>query len=172
MEANFTVESNNSTQTAGLYLNHSMVCFRGYGAEITFGPDVASAGFGKAPLPAGASAVPLGGTPMPPLPNGAAAAPVPMSAPVAGATPPPPMAYAPPVAAPVPVVPNVGFVQVPPPAGPVVMPPPPSIPAVAVPPPAPPVRQMTAAAGGATYESMIAAGWTDALLVQHGMMLA
>jgi hypothetical protein len=30
---------------------------------------------------------------------------------------------------------------------------------------------MTALVNGATYEQMIAAGWTDALLVQHGMML-
>jgi hypothetical protein len=41
------------------------------------------------------------------------------------------------------------------------------------PPPAPvaPVHQMTPAAGGATYESFIAQGWTDALLRQHGMMV-
>ena len=31
---------------------------------------------------------------------------------------------------------------------------------------------MTAKAAGATYEAMIGAGWTDALLVQHGMMTA
>jgi len=37
--------------------------------------------------------------------------------------------------------------------------------------PVAPVRQMTAAAGGHAYEAMIAQGWTDALLVQHGMML-
>ena len=30
---------------------------------------------------------------------------------------------------------------------------------------------MTPKAGGATYEQMIAAGWTDALLIQHGHML-
>ena len=39
------------------------------------------------------------------------------------------------------------------------------------PPPAAPVRQMTPAAQGATYEQMIAAGWTDELLIQHGMMM-
>jgi len=43
-----------------------------------------------------------------------------------------------------------------------------------VPPPAPapaaPQHVMLPAANGATYEAMIAAGWTDDLLVQHGMM--
>jgi hypothetical protein len=36
--------------------------------------------------------------------------------------------------------------------------------------PAGPVHTMLPAANGATYEAMIAAGWSDALLVQHGMM--
>jgi hypothetical protein len=40
-----------------------------------------------------------------------------------------------------------------------------------MPAPAVPVRRMTPAAGATTYEQYIAAGWTDALLVQHGMML-
>jgi len=31
---------------------------------------------------------------------------------------------------------------------------------------------MLPAANGATYEQMIAAGWTDAMLIQHGMMAA
>jgi hypothetical protein len=38
-------------------------------------------------------------------------------------------------------------------------------------PPAAPVHQMTPKAAGTTYEQFIAAGWTDELLVQHGMML-
>jgi hypothetical protein len=50
-------------------------------------------------------------------------------------------------------MPNPGFVQVPPPA-------------------AAPGRQMTAAAGGATYEAYISAGWTDTQLIQAGLMLA
>ena len=57
-----------------------------------------------------------------------------------------------------PVVPNPAFLQVPPPA-----PRPPVI---------PPARVMTPAAQGATYAQMIEAGWTDELLIQHGMMLA
>jgi len=55
----------------------------------------------------------------------------------------------------IPVIPNVAF------AG-VVAPPPP---------PAAPVRTMTALAQGATYEQLIANGWTDALLVSQGLML-
>lgn len=35
-----------------------------------------------------------------------------------------------------------------------------------------PARVMLPAAKGATYEQMIAAGWTDQLLIQHGMMQA
>jgi len=35
----------------------------------------------------------------------------------------------------------------------------------------PPARQMTAKCAGHTYAQMLAAGWTDALLIQHGMML-
>lgn len=54
-------------------------------------------------------------------------------------------------------------------------------PAASAPPPPnpailqPPVRVapvMTAAALGMTYDQLIAAGWTNALLIQHGMMLA
>jgi hypothetical protein len=40
------------------------------------------------------------------------------------------------------------------------------------PPPPPPAKQLTAKAQGATYEALIAAGWTDATLLQHGMMTA
>lgn len=38
--------------------------------------------------------------------------------------------------------------------------------------PGPVAHTMTAKAGGATYEAMIAAGWTDATLLSHGMMVA
>ena len=56
------------------------------------------------------------------------------------------------------------------PVMPIVTPPPhpailtPQVPVVA--------KVMTPLANGATYEQMIANGWTDALLIQHGMMLA
>lgn len=146
VEVFFTVEGN-SGQSPGVYINHSMICFRAFGPEITFGPDVGSAGFGAAPLPPGASATPLASTaPMPQAPQAPAAALAP--------------AYSPPP--PVPVTPNTGFVQMPPPAA---APPPPSIPAINA-------KQMTALAGATTYAAYIAAGWTDAQLVQNGLMLA
>jgi hypothetical protein len=51
-----------------------------------------------------------------------------------------------PVSPPAPIVPNAAFMT------------------------PPPVRVMTAKANGATYEQMLAAGWNDDLLRQHGMM--
>jgi len=184
VEVAFSVEGNGSQSQPGVYINHSMVCFRAYGPEISFGPDVASAGFGAAPLPAGASMTPpAGAIPMPQAPAAAPALPgapagyapppVPAGVPqIPGAAPAPlppggfvpmPSAPVPGAPAPIPVMPNTGFVQVPPPA-----------PAPMAPPPAPvaPVRQMTAAAQGVTYEAYVAAGWSDAQLVQNGLMLA
>ena len=78
----------------------------------------------------------------------------------AGATTTPPAAFTPPAtptpaAAPAPMpVPNPAFLAVP------------TAPAV----PAAPAHVMLPPAQGATYEAMIGAGWTDALLIQHGMM--
>ena len=205
VEVAFGVEGNGSQSQPGVYLNHSMVCFRAYGQEIVFGPDVNAAGFGQSPLPAGASMTPpAGAIPMPqapaavpsvpgvPVPGqalGYAPAPAAMPAPTAYAPPavpgapgvanglpqvpgvaplplppagsvPMPSAPVPGAPAPIPVTPNPGFVQVPPPA-PVLMAP-----------PAAPVRQMTPAAQGIPYESYVAQGWTDAQLVQNGLMLA
>ena len=184
VEVAFSVDGNGSQSQPGVYINHSMVCFRAYGPEISFGPDVASAGFGQSALPAGASMTPPAGAI--PMPQAPAAAPALPGAPV-GYAPPPvpagipqipgvapaplpqggfapmPSAPVPGAPAPIPVMPNPGFVQVPPPA-----------PAPMAPPPAPvaPVRQMTAAAQGVTYEAYVAAGWSDAQLVQNGLMLA
>lgn len=216
VEVAFSVEGNGSQSQPGVYLNHSMVCFRAYGQEIVFGPDVASAGFGASPLPAGASMTPPAGTvPMPQAPGVAAAPLAPQGVPpvpgmiatppgipgpasqiaypgapvgavpgtvphapgspintglpqIPGAVPAPlapvgsvPMPSAPAAIAPapIPVTPNPGFVQVPPPV--------PQAPVA----PAAPVRQMTANAT-APYEAYIAQGWTDAMLVQNGLMLA
>ena len=189
VEVAFSVDGNGSQSQPGVYLNHSMVCFRAYGPEISFGPDVASAGFGASPLPAGASMTPpAGAIPMPqapaaapalpgapvgyappPVPGAAPTMPLPPGLPVApaplpqGGSVPMPYAPVPGAPAPIPVTPNPGFVQVPPPA-----------PAPMAPPPAPsiPVRQMTAAAQGIPYESYVAQGWSDAQLVQNGLMLA
>ena len=89
------------------------------------------------------------------LPAGASATPLAvgggMMAPAAAPVP-APVAAAP---ANVAVAPAVGF----------------ATPGAPVAPPAAPARQMTAAANGVTYDAYIASGWTDALLVQHGMML-
>ncbi len=82
-----------------------------------------------------------------PLPPGASAVPLAATAPLPvdnGFSAPTPT---------IPVIPNVAF------AG-IVTPPPPA-----------PVRTMTALAQGATYEQLIANGWTDALLVSQGLML-
>lgn len=81
-----------------------------------------------------------------PLPTGATAIP---ATPMQAAMTPPPVV---PV---VPVVPAVGFVAPP-----------------ALPPAPPAARQMTPKAGGATYESFIKGGWTDALMISNGMMSA
>lgn len=160
VEVAFSVEGNGSQSQPGVYLNHSMVCFRAYGQEIQFGPDVSSAGFGAASLPAGASMTPpAGAIPMPSAP--AAVAPAVPAMPAPGA-------------APIPVTPNPAFVQVPPPvaaAAPVAMGVP-NVPVVPPAAPATPVHQMTPAANGIAYEAYIAQGWTDAQLIQNGLMLA
>lgn len=65
-----TVSGNNSQQRPGIYLNHDMIAFAGYGQEIHFGRD-ANDVFGSAPaaLPAGASSVPFASsTPLPTAP--------------------------------------------------------------------------------------------------------
>jgi hypothetical protein len=161
-EVAFSADGNGSQTSPGIYLNHSMFCFRAFGPEINFGPDAASAGFGQAPLPAGASMTPLASTtPLPAAPVAPGYAPPPL----------PPGGFVPPVQPPAPAAPAIpvspipGFLQVPPPAIPG---------ATVAPPPAPqpPAHQMTALANGLTYEAYRAAGWTDAQLVQNGMMLA
>ena len=54
-----SVADNESMQQPGVYLNHDMVAFAGYGKRIVLGPDPKSVGFGGGPLPAGMSATPL-----------------------------------------------------------------------------------------------------------------
>lgn len=173
IQVNGSVAGNESLQQPGVYLNHSMVALSGYGEEIIIGPDPSQAGFGTAPLPAGAFAVPVGAFSPPALAAGVAP-PAPAAPPVANAAPSAtpaataPVAPPPPVqqwgnspAAPPPVAPNPAFVT----GAAGVMPPPPPPPAAAA-----PVRRLTQLAGKATYEQLIAAGWTDQLLIQHGMM--
>lgn len=154
VQVNGDVDGNGSSQNPGVFLNHNMVALAAYGEEIVVGPDPSAAGFGAAPLPAGAMAQPPATfNPAPP-----AAAP---------AMPAPPAASVMPQQ---PVMPNPAFLQVPgaapvPPA----IPTPPAAPPL---PPAAPAHRMTALAGNIPYESYIAQGWTDALLVQHGYMVA
>ena len=53
------VDGNNSAQQPGMYLNHLMIAFAGYGERIVLAADPKSVGFGQSPLPAGASTTPL-----------------------------------------------------------------------------------------------------------------
>lgn len=159
-QVNGTIDGNGSSQNPGLFLNHSMVCFSAFGPEISFGPDVNEAGFGQAPLPAGASMTPPATSiPMPAVTSPSVAAP-PAPIPTAISAPP------------IPVMPNPAFLQVPAvPALPTT-----SVPAIAVPaPPSPtaiafPSKVMTAKANGATYETFIAAGWTEANMIAQGFL--
>lgn len=154
-----SVDGNESTSKPGIYLNHNIVSLQGYHPDglIHFGTDPRSVGFGGA-LPAGASAAPIG-----------------LTAPPAAATalsPPPPGAVARPVV-PAPAV--TGTIAVTPhpgiltPGAPLAAVAPPPLAAVAPPPAAAPVRRMTPLAT-APYETYMQAGWTDALLLQHGFM--
>lgn len=178
-----TVEGNANPQKPGLYVNLDMVELSAYGPEIISGPDATEA-FGAAPtaLPAGASPTPI----TPPTPAAPAAGPGAPAAPVAPAAPLPVAGPGPAVAPPLPVAASPAPVSPPaydgymagPGAGPTAAGP---APAASPAPPAPttpplptasPTRVMLPAAAGHTYESLIAAGWTDATLIQHGMMQA
>lgn len=194
VQVNGTVDGNGSQQRPGVYVNHSMVCFSGFGVEIVVGPDVANAGFGGVPLPPGATAVPVGGF-APPAPPGAAIPSIPGVPAIPGAVaapPAPPAAVFPPAdwaahpqspgfyykgqevlseaelrarVAPLPAAGSVPAAPAPAPAVGV-----PINPAFLAPPVASAAHVMTALAKGATYEQMIAGGWTDDALRQHGMM--
>lgn len=193
-----SVDANGQVAKPGVYINHVLVALAGYGQRIVGGPDAAAVGFGQGALPAGASAVPLGGMPQPAAPG--AVAPTGMPPAIPGAVPsstalpplpgqqvmPPQM----PPAVPQVVAPNTQYMQMPG-ATPAVPSPalpgapsmsaaysPASVPGYGAPPTPPgvpaastaPMRRMLPPANGATYEAMIAAGWTDATLVRHGMM--
>lgn len=135
-----SVSANDAPLQPGVFVNHHIVAFSGFGESLISGPDPKSVGFGGA-LPAGASRTPVAQF-TPPTPvivqPSHMASPVSVSVPVAPAIAPYPAILTPPIA----------------------------------PPPAPvaPVRIMTAKANGVTYEQYIGIGWTDAQLIQHGMM--
>jgi hypothetical protein len=163
------VDGNGSQSQPGIYLNHSMVDLSAYGPRIVVGPDASSVGFGKnVQLPPGASATPLASAMTPAV-----------AAAVAGPRPgmPPAMPGAPVMPGIPPQMPGAAAVVMPATAGTVVAPhpgilTPPGVPAVPAVPPAAPVRQMTAKAGGATYQQFIDNGWNDQQLIQQGYMLA
>lgn len=176
VQVNLTCAPNGDISKPGVYLNGNMVCLAGHGGRISTRPDVSTAGFGGAPLPAGASTTPLaapspayapaaGGppagsapaapnaqTPQPPAPPGTAGY---------STTPQPPAA---PTAAP---VPNPNFLNVP-----GQTPPPTAAPSAPLPPPAPaapsPGLRMTTAAT-TTYEEYRKAGWSDDQLIGGGL---
>lgn len=179
-------DDNGASESPGVYLNHQCVNFIGYGQRINIGIDPRAVGFGTTALPPGASLTPPAGsfsapvTPpaaggMPAMPSmGGAPAAMPMM-PSMGAAPAvmpgmPPMGGAPAAMPAMPgvpatvVQPNPAFLQ---PGG---MPAMPGMPVAAA--PAAPVRQLTAKAGGYTYEQLIGGGWTDATLIQQGLMVA
>lgn len=127
----------------------------------------AQAAFGGAPTAGAAGAFAPPGQPAPFV---APTAPVSPSVPGAvGGMVPNSTGYAPPVAAGMPaavaptVTPNPGFLAPPVAPAPGMVPPPV--------PPAAPQRIMTAKAAGAPYESFVAGGWTDEMLIQHGYMV-
>jgi hypothetical protein len=183
----FTAKANGNAQKPGVYLNMALVELIGYGEEISSGPDAQAllAGGGAVALPQGASATPVAGAaPLTPgpgtappgpgmLPTGPGTNPPgPGGPPVAGgpgatvaggpgtALPPGPGTALPP--GPGAVLPGA---QIMPGAGPGTTLPGAPTPAAVGP-------QMTALAAGGTYDSFIAQGWTDDLLVQHGYMTA
>lgn len=174
VRVNGSVEGNGNAQRPGLYVNLDMVELSAYGPEIVSGPDASQAfGGGPAALPAGASAAPLA---PPSAPTGAVPG-MPAPAPVAPGMPAPaPMAPVAPAAAV--TAPYAGFIpatggaHAASPGVPAAMPATSPIASPSSPPPPPAAGpQLTAAANGATYEQLIASGWTDETLRQHGLMI-
>jgi hypothetical protein len=158
VQAVITVDGNGSDLKPGIKLYNSTFCLRAVHHEITWGPDVSEAGFGAAPLPAGVSTVPPAmAVPMPAGAPGLPAVPMLPSVPVV----PSPSITAPVSPIPnVPVIPNPSFLTGAVPAVP-----------MAVPVPPVPSRTMTTKANGASYEALIANGWTEALLIANGLMV-
>lgn len=92
------VTDNGSAQQPGVFINHSMVAFAGYGDRIILGADPKAVGFGQSPLPAGASKTPIESF-TPPVATANANTPMPAST----LPPPHPDILTPPVPAPAPV---------------------------------------------------------------------
>lgn len=146
-----TVTDNGSQQQPGVFLNHSHVAFVRYGKRIVIGIDPKSIGFGVGTV------IPVDGS-LTPTSQGFTPPPA-----VASAT----IAYTPPVTTPPAISPSPVLHTAPAPYPGILTPP-------STPPAAPvaPQRVMLPPANGASYEQMIANGWNDQLLIQHGMMQA
>lgn len=151
----------NTGETAGMYVNHHVVCLVGIDTVIEYGPDLDSVGFGQGvTLPAGVS-----------MTNFPVAAALPIGQGVA----------LPATSAGLPIVPAVTQTAVQPhpsfltpsvplPSAPVGLPVP-ALPAAVLTPALPPAEpRMTALAAGASYAQMLAGGWTPELMKQHGML--
>lgn len=147
------VKDNKPSKSPGVYMNPKGVALSAYGQKIVSSGDVdlKSAGFGGGPLPAGASAVPIGEM----------AAPAPAALVIPGL--PAPVAAEPAPAAPAPVVvaPNTTYMAAPAPIAP-------SAPAVPAPVAAAPRTVSNAQGQTVLYDDMIKQGWNDTLLAQHG----
>jgi hypothetical protein len=138
------VKSNESQKSPGIFLNFTHVAFSRYGERLASSTiDPKTIGFGKAPAPAEGSLVPLS--------QGFNPASTDIVTASVSATP-------------LPLVPRTPYPQILNAGAP-------SIPAVP-PMPAAPIKMpvMLPAANGGTYEQYIAAGWSDATLIQFGMM--
>lgn len=143
VQAQISTASNESKQTAGMYRNLHMLAYNRWGEPIAVGIDPNDVGFSAPPPPVAGATPPAPSVPLP------TAAPVQTQAPA----------------------PYTGYMQAatgaPPPAPSAPVPPP----AAQAPAPAPaPVKRMTAKAGGATYESFVAQGWTDVAMIQQGYL--
>lgn len=143
-----SARGNASQSKPGVYLNHSMIQFCGYGEEISTGPDAATVFAAPIQLPAGASATPMappGGMPsgMPmPAPGVAMSMPATgMGMPAPGV----PMGMAP--------APMAGFGMAPPPAA-----------------PPPPAAKQVLPGAPASYEALRGAGWTDEQMKSAGYL--
>lgn len=186
VKGNGNKPGNPDQKKSGVYLNHTYVAHAGFGPEISYKPDVASAGFGQSPLPVGVSTVPVGGLPgsaPAPLPPAASVAPAPgagafvMTALAQGYTREQMNAsgwkdadliaqgymLAPVAAAPVAMPPPVTATAVMPNPGMI-----PSGPPIA---PVGPKFVMTPLAQGYTREQMHGNGWTDETLQTNGYMV-
>lgn len=163
--------ASNESQSPGVYMNHEMVAFLGFGERIQLRSaiDPNAMGFGQGPAPAGMTAVPPGAGSLPQVPG---------AAPATGGVP-----ALPPVPAPVPAqqaapavpgIPALPSAPVPAPAAAAAPATPPPVPMPTAPNPA--FTQaaqvtLTAKAGNFTLEQFLASGWTIEKLRAEGYIV-